>query len=96
MYSRTTKIVNLLGLHARPASALTLKAKQFEAEITIRSINAQTEKHADVKSVLQLMAACIAVGTVVEIRAEGVDEQRAVDELVALIDTGFLEKRAQA
>ncbi len=90
MYSRKTTIINKSGLHARPASDLTLKAKEFASEITIVNLDKES-REINVKSILKVLAAAIPMGARVEIRAEGDDERAAVDALVHLIDTGFGE-----
>jgi len=43
------------------------------------------------KSIARLLGEGIAKGDVIEIAAEGPDEQTAVDSLVALVETGFGE-----
>ena len=43
------------------------------------------------KSIARLLGEGIAKGDVIEIAAEGPDEQAAVDSLVALVETGFGE-----
>lgn len=88
MIKKEVVIINKTGLHARPASDFVLAAKKFESKITIckeggEAINA--------KSVVRLLAECIGQGTRVEITADGTDEEAAMDELVALIESGFGE-----
>lgn len=90
MYSRKTTIINRSGLHARPASDLTLKAKEFASEITIVNLDKEP-LDINVKSILKVLAAAIPMGARVEIRAEGNDEREAVDTLVQLIEAGFGE-----
>lgn len=90
MYSKRTKIVNQSGLHARPASDLTLKAKQFSSSITI--LNCESDKPAfNAKSIVKLLAASIKKDNEIEISAEGEDEEQAVDALIALVELGFGE-----
>ncbi len=90
MYSRETIIVNKSGLHARPASDLTLKAKGFSSEITIVDLDKEAQE-INVKSILKMLAAAIPMGARVKIRAEGDDEKEAVDALILLIDSRFGE-----
>ncbi len=89
MYEKETTIINKTGLHARPASEFTKLASRFEAEITVKNLN--TGKEGNAKSIIAVMSMCMAKGTPVAIAATGSDERNAVDELVALIDTGFEE-----
>ena len=90
MYSRETIIINKSGLHARPASDLTLKAKEFASEIKIVNLDKEPWE-INIKSILKVLAAAIPMGAHVEIRAEGDDEKEAVDALVQLIEAGFGE-----
>ena len=87
MYSRITTINNPSGLHARPAAVFSKTASDFESKVTVRKNEEGTEAR-DAKSVLMLMALGLGAGTEVEIAAEGVDEQAAVDALVELVESG--------
>ena len=92
MYTETTKVINKFGIHARPASNLTLKAKEFVSDITIKNLNKPDSKAINAKGIMMLLAAGIGTGSVVEITADGDDEQQAVKELVKLFDAGFSEE----
>lgn len=92
MYSEKTKIINKLGLHARPASNLTLKAKEFSSAIVIKNLSSPEAQAINAKTVMKIMAASIKMGSTIEISADGEDEQQAVKELVKLIESGFSEK----
>lgn len=90
MYSRQTSIINETGLHARPAGEFVAEAKKFACKITIGE--AGSGKAANAKSIVTLLSLGLNKGKVVEIAAEGDDEQQAVDSLVALVEGGFGEK----
>ena len=90
MYEKQTKVVNRTGLHARPASDFVLLAKKFESEVTIRRLDDQSEV-VNAKSIMFVLAEGFSQGAEIIIAADGVDEQLAVDSLVALIDSGFGE-----
>lgn len=92
MYKQTTKVINSLGVHARPASDLSLKAKEFEAVIMMQKLDRENSEKVNVKSVMKLLGASIKCGTTVEISAEGIDEQAAVTTLVKMFEAGFLEE----
>jgi Phosphotransferase System HPr (HPr) Family len=92
MVTVTTKVINKLGIHARPASNLTLKAKEFESEITIKNLSAKNPIPVNAKSIMKILVASITTGSLVEISAEGKDEQKAVDELITLFEEGFSEE----
>ena len=90
MYKRETTVINISGLHARPASDFVKEAKKFEAAITVRKLEEGAEG-VNAKSIMRLLSAGMSKGTRIEISAEGVDEIAAVDALVALIESGFGE-----
>lgn len=89
MTIKTATIINKTGLHARPASQFTRLANQFASDITV--VNTATGKEGNAKSIINVIAMGLAKGIEVEIRAEGDDEQQAVDALIALVEEGFGE-----
>ncbi len=88
MVRREVEIINKTGLHARPASDFVLAAKRYESKITICKEGGEP---VNAKSMIRLLAESIGQGTKVELTAEGVDETEALDELAALIESGFGE-----
>ncbi len=90
MTTKQTRIMNRTGLHARPASDFVLMAKKFESKITIKNMDENGEA-VNAKSIVRLLAEGIGQGAKIEIAADGPDEQVAVQELTALIETGFGE-----
>lgn len=90
MVKKSTVIVNKTGLHARPAAEFVQAASKFRADITIRRTGGE-EDEANAKSIIFLLSLGLCQGDAVELKAEGEDEQEAVDALTALIDTGFGE-----
>ena len=72
-----------LGLHARPAGRLASAAGQFESEVTL----GRGEEWVSGSSVLSILCLAAGQGTVLRVRAEGVDAARAVEELGALIES---------
>jgi phosphocarrier protein HPr len=83
--SAQVPVVNVLGLHARAAARFVHLASQFQSRIKVTR-GAQT---VDGKSILGLLLLAAARGTSLEVSADGVDEQAAVDALVALASRGF-------
>ncbi len=78
-----TKIVitNPSGLHTRPAKKIVDEAKKFASEITL----VKGDKEGSAKSLIKLMKLGIALGSTIEIRCEGGDEQAALDTISSLI-----------
>ena len=83
MFSATVTVKNKTGLHARPASQLVMLSQKFESEITIISPDAEI----DPKSIISVLLGGVKMGTTIEVKAEGSDEEAAVTEIVALIES---------
>lgn len=85
MTRREVTIVNTLGLHARAAARFVHVAGRFASQIRVT----RGSRTMDGKSILGLLLLSAGRGTVIEIAAEGADEQDAVDALAALAARGF-------
>ena len=85
MTTRRVTIVNPLGLHARAAARFVRLAGLFRSRIQV----ARGERTADGKSILGLLLLAAPRGTVIDIRADGIDEREALAALGALIERGF-------
>jgi len=90
MYTKTTKIINPTGLHARPASLFVNEAKNFSSKVTLRRLDPDSGAQ-NAKSIILLLALALKTGAEIEIAADGPDEVEAVDKLVALVESGFGE-----
>ncbi len=88
MFRKETTVTNPTGLHARPASDFVKLAKEYPCEVTLCKSGGEA---INAKSIVQLLVEGIHAGTVVEIAADGAQEQQAVEALVALIESGFGE-----
>lgn len=87
LVSASVRIVNLQGLHARPAAALAACARQFRSEVSVIC----GDRRGNAKSVTAVMALEIARDAQVSFEARGVDAQAAVNALVRLADEAFGE-----
>ncbi len=87
MISRDIEITNTSGLHARPATFFIQKANTYKASVWIE----KDDRKVNAKSLLGVLSLGIAKGMTITLIAEGLDENEAVDGLVALIDSGFSE-----
>jgi len=87
MKERPVKILNKTGLHIRPASLFVQMASRFHS--TVRVFAGGQE--ADGRSILSLMLLELTPGTEIVIRAEGDDENQAMEALVLLVESGFSE-----
>jgi phosphotransferase system HPr (HPr) family protein len=72
-----------VALHARPAGLFVRQASRFEASITVSA----NEKHANAKSILEVLALGATGGTVVAISASGDDAVEAAEDLAAFLAT---------
>ena len=87
MIKQTTRIVNKLGLHARPSAMLVTAASKFEAQVFITKDGLRV----NAKSIMGVMMLAAEKGATLIISAEGEDEQVAVYDLTELIRSGFGE-----
>lgn len=85
MTRREVTIVNALGLHARAAARFVHVASRFASQIRVT----RGSRTMDGKSILGLLLLSAGRGTVIEIAADGADEQEAVEALAALAARGF-------
>lgn len=82
---QSERIVNPLGLHARPAAEFVKLAARFAADITV-SKDGETVNGKSIMGVMTLAAEC---GSTIVIRATGEDAEEAVSALAALVQGGF-------
>lgn len=85
MYRKDVKVVNEVGLHARPATFFIMLANEFKSSIWVE----KEERRVNGKQLVSILALGIVGGNVIRIMADGPDEKKAVDELVDLIASGF-------
>lgn len=85
--TRTLRIVNQAGMHARPCHAIVALALEYESELTLscegREVNG--------KSIIHLMTLGAAAGSDVQLTARGADAEALLDRLERLIASGFEE-----
>ncbi|HEX9582634.1 MAG TPA: HPr family phosphocarrier protein [Gemmatimonadales bacterium] len=84
---RRVRIVNELGLHARPAAEFVKVASRFQAEIAL----GRDEMVVNGKSVLGVMTLAAECGAELVLRAEGKDAEAAIGALEALVRNRFHE-----
>jgi phosphocarrier protein HPr len=81
-------IRNRLGLHARAAATFVKKAAEFKANIWMEKDGMQVNG----KSIMGLLMLACPLGSKIVLKTEGGDEEKAFDELGALINDGFHEE----
>ncbi|MBQ7115361.1 MAG: HPr family phosphocarrier protein [Clostridia bacterium] len=87
MYVKDVTVKNQVGLHARPATFFIQKANEFKSSIWLE----KEERRVNAKSLLGVLSLGIMGDTEIRIIAGGVDEEQAVNALVALVESGFAE-----
>lgn len=87
MIEREVKIVNELGLHARPASKIVKEASRFTADVEI----VRDGMAVNGKSIMGVMMLAAEQGSSLVIRTDGSDEVAAADALAELVASGFGE-----
>lgn len=76
------KILNKLGLHARPAAEFVRCARKFKSTIVIRK---EGEDYS-AASILDILSANLDCGSAIIVTAEGPDAAHALDQLSALLE----------
>ncbi|MFC5743687.1 HPr family phosphocarrier protein [Dyella tabacisoli] len=87
MLEKEIIVSNKLGLHARASAKLVQLVQGFKSTVWLiskgREVNAQ--------SIMGVMMLAAGIGTPLTIRAEGPDEESALNSVVALFDNKFDE-----
>lgn len=88
-HTTTVKIVNRLGLHARPAMAFVDLAQETGCSVRVRRVG--SDELLDGTSIMEVMMLAATCGSELEITCEGDDAEQATTQLRELIETGFGE-----
>jgi phosphocarrier protein HPr len=84
---REARIVNPLGMHARPAAEFVKVATRFKSAIFL----SRGELTVNGKSILGVMMLAAECGSSVHLKTDGDDAAEAMDALLALVASGFHE-----
>jgi phosphotransferase system HPr (HPr) family protein len=88
MIERTVTVSNSLGIHARPASMIVQAAGRYRADVSLEKDGTR----ADAKSIMNVMMLAASRGSQVTIRADGADEDEAVNAIARLFEDKFSEE----
>ena len=80
-------IHNQVGLHARPATFFIQKANEFKSAIWVE----KDDRKVNAKSLLGVLSLGIVGGTSIKIIVDGSDEKEALNSLVELVKSGFVD-----
>ncbi|MBN2586717.1 MAG: HPr family phosphocarrier protein [Candidatus Fermentibacteraceae bacterium] len=88
MKTDRAEVVNKLGIHARPAAQIVKTASLFDSivNLTVEGITVNA------KSIMGVMTLAACRGSVIQVEAEGEDEDAAVLSIIELIGNGFGEE----
>jgi phosphocarrier protein len=84
---RDAKVINSLGLHARPAAQLVKLASTFVSDVELVKEGVPVNG----KSIMGVMMLAAEYGSTITVRANGADAELAMAAIVDLIATGFGE-----
>lgn len=87
MTIREVKVVNSLGLHARPAAQLVRLASGFQSDIEL----VRDGVPVNCKSIMGVMMLAAECGSTIVVRANGSDAEAAAAAVAELIASGFGE-----
>jgi phosphotransferase system HPr (HPr) family protein len=82
------KVINEVGLHARPAAVFVKEANAYESKIEVRNASKDSE-WVDAKSILGVLTLGVEKDHDIELTIEGNDEEEAATELKTLIENNF-------
>jgi phosphocarrier protein len=88
MIEKTVMINNKNGLHARPAAQLVKIASKFKSDILLIKDGMEING----KSIMGVMMLAAEVGSSLTVKANGTDEEEAVEAIIDLIENNFGEE----
>ena len=81
MKEREVVIGHRLGLHARAAAKLVQLSSQYQSTIVLFRSDSTKTVEADARSILSILLLSAGFGSRVSVRADGVDEDQAVEAI---------------
>ncbi len=88
MLVRKVKILNSLGLHARPSAQFVKVASKFKSDVYL----SKNDREVNGKSIMGVMTLAAEMGSTLTIRVDGEDEELAMEALVNLVNAKFYEE----
>ena len=83
----TVKVINTLGLHARPAAKVVDCAARYASDIKL----IYDEKEVDAKSIMSVLLLAAPCGAELSLKINGGDEAAALQAMTELFANGFGE-----
>lgn len=88
MIEQNLKILNRLGLHARPAALIAQTAAKFQSDISLT----KDQVTINAKSIMGVMMLAAEFGSNICLTVKGPDEQAAFDALKKIFEDKFNEE----
>ena len=88
--SKTLRVVNDQGLHARPCHSIVSASLGYQSEVRIRCGGREVNG----KSILELMTLSAVLGTELDVQVRGQDAEELMAKLEQLFAGGFGEESA--
>ncbi|MCK5117608.1 MAG: HPr family phosphocarrier protein [Candidatus Aegiribacteria sp.] len=88
MKTEKAEVVNRLGIHARPAAQIVKAASLFDSSLTLTV----DEDSVNAKSIMGVMTLAACKGSIIEVTADGDDENEALQSIIEIIRNGFGEE----
>lgn len=85
--SRETKVVNTLGMHARPAATIAQMAMTAQGGIWLSNGSSTV----DASSIIDILTLCAVTGTQISIGIDMTEDSELADEIKDFFDKGFGE-----
>ena len=87
LVEREIKVINRLGLHARPSASLVQTASKFKSEVFV----IREDLTINAKSIMGVMMLAAELGAVLRFRAVGDDAEEVLDAIEKLFESKFGE-----
>lgn len=84
MIKKTLMVNEEHGIHARPASKISLACRDLDSKVTF----IKDSRKADGRSILQVLLLAAEQGAQIEVMVEGGDEAAAMDRITELFENG--------
>ncbi len=85
--SRTTTVINELGIHARPAARIAAIASAARSDVRLRKNGEQ----ADATSIIDILSLACFKGTVVTLEISHPEDMPVLNKIIDLFERGFEE-----
>jgi phosphocarrier protein len=88
MLRKTIKIINKLGMHARPATMIVKAANKYRSDFKIK----KDDMEINGKSIMGVMTLAAEYNSEIELITDGIDEEYLMNEIVELFVSKFGEE----